>query len=204
MIFKKKEHFSTLDDVLKSSWRALHSGVGNARHPFHRPALATVDGNNPQARTVILREFSETDRTLICHCDARTPKVSQIRNNPHVSWLFYDPQTWVQLRLLGTASIHTDDKVAEAQWEKVSITHRMNYCAEIPPGSSAENPTSGLPDFLLNKASNLIDHLNARGNFAAILCRFDRMDWLLLRLTGHMRATFHWEHNGMNASWVIP
>ncbi len=203
-IFKKKETISTLDDVLNSSWRILHNGVRNFRHPFYRPVLTTMDGNKPEVRTVILRGFSEKDRKLICHCDARTPKVSQIRDNPKVSWLFYHPEKWIQLRLSGIAAVHTDDKTAESQWEKVRLTSRINYCAENPPGSPAENPTSGLPDFLRDKAPKLFDHPEARNNFAAIVCRFDQMDWLLLKLTGHLRARFHWEDDRIDASWVIP
>jgi len=204
MIFGKRENISTLDDVLKSSWGILHNGVRNFRHPFHRPTLATMDGSKPQVRTVILRGFSEKDRTLRCNCDARSPKVSQIQDNPNVSWLFYHPEKWIQLRLSGTASVHTDDKTAESQWEKVRLTNRINYCAEIPPGSPTEKPTSGLPGFLREKAPKLLDHPEARKNFAAIICRFDQMDWLLLKLTGHIRAKFYWEDNRMNASWVIP
>jgi len=204
MIFGKKENISTLDDVLESSWRLLHDGVQNFRDPFHQSILTTMEGNKPQLRIVILREFSEKDRTLICHCDARGSKVLQIRDNPNVSWLFYHPEKWLQLRLSGTASVHTNDKTAETQWEKVHLTHRINYCAETPPGSPTEKPTSGLPDFFRDKAAKLLDGPEARKNFAAIVCRFDEMDWLLLKLTGHIRAKFHWKDNRMDSSWVIP
>ncbi|EFK09670.1 conserved hypothetical protein [delta proteobacterium NaphS2] len=57
MIFGTKENIATLEDILGSSWRALHQGVRNARHPFHRPTLATMDRDKPQVRTVILRDF---------------------------------------------------------------------------------------------------------------------------------------------------
>ena len=200
----KKETVSTLDDVLNLSWKLLHKGVGNHRHPFYRPVLATMDGNKPEVRTVILRSFSEKERILICHCDARTSKVTQIQANPNVSWLFYHPKKWIQLRLSGTASIHQDDKIAETQWANVRRTTRINYCAEIPPGSPTEKPTSGLPEFLKNSASKILDCPDARQNFAAIVCRFDQMDWLMLALTGHLRARFHWQDNRIDASWVIP
>jgi pyridoxamine 5'-phosphate oxidase len=203
MILGKKD-ISTLDDVLESSWRLLHDGVRNFRNPFHHPTLTTIDGNKPQARIVILREFSEGDRTLICHCDVRGPKVLQIRDNPRVSWLFYHPKKWLQLRLSGTASVHTDDNTAQSQWEKVRLHQRINYCAEIPPGSATDKPTSGIPDFLRDKAPKLLAHSEARKNFAAIVCHFDEMDWLLLKLTGHIRAKFHWKDNQPDASWVIP
>lgn len=204
MIFGKKDNIRTLNDVLRWSWRNLHNGVRNFKHPFHRVTLTTVDGNQPQARTVIVRGFSEKDRSLICHCDARSPKVSQIRDNPNVSWLFYDPEKWMQLRLRGTASVHSNDKTAESQWEKVRLSNRINYCTEIPPGSPAQKPTSGLPSFVRRKAPKLLDHSDGRKNFAAIVCRFDHMDWLFLKLTGNIRATFHWENHRINASWIIP
>jgi len=204
MFFGKKDNISTLDDVLESSWRSLHEGVRNFRDPFHQSTLTTMEGNKPQVRIVILREFSEKDRTLICHCDARGSKVLQIRENPNVSWLFYHPEKWLQLRLSGTASVHTDDQTAESQWEKVGLTHRINYCAETPPGSPTEKPASGIPDFIREKAPKWLDAPEARKNFAAIVCRFDEMDWLLLKLTGHIRAKFSWKDDRMDASWVIP
>lgn len=204
MIFNKKENIPTLGNILDSSWKMLHSGVQNFRHPFHWPALATMDDTTPEVRTVILRGFSENDRTLICHCDSRTPKVRQIRHNPNVSWLFYHPKRQIQLRLSGTASVHTDDLTAESQWKDVRMTSRINYCAESPPGSPVEKPTSGLPDFLRDKAPKLLDGPKTRKNFAAIVCRFDQMDWLLLKPTGNMRAKFSWENSRLDAFWVIP
>ncbi len=204
MTFKKKVNIRTLDDVLTLSWGFLHNGVRDFRHPFHSPTLATMDGNTPRARIVILREFSEQNRTLTCNCDARSPKVSQVRDNPKVSWLFYHPEKWIQVRLSGIASVHTDDKTAESRWKKMPLTHRINYCSEIPPGSPTEKPTSGLPDFLRHQAPKLIDPPEARKNFAAIVCQFNQMDWLLLKLTGNIRAKFHWENDCINAFWAIP
>lgn len=204
MIFKKKETVAELDDVLDSSWRLLRKGVRDFRHPFYRSALATVDGGKPEVRTVILRGFSETDRTLTCFCDARTPKVSQIQECPHVGWLFYHPKKRIQLRLSGTASVHTDDPTAEALWAKVRRASRLNYGAEIPPGSPVEKPSSGLPDVFRDRASGLLDCPEARIHFAAIVCQFDQMDWLMLRTRGHLRAKFQWGAHRMDASWVIP
>lgn len=204
MAFGKKD-ISTLDDVLEWSWSLLRAGVRNFRSPFHYSTLTTIDGNKPQARMVILRGFSEKDRTLICHCDARSPKVLQIRDNPNASWCFYHPKKWLQLRLSGTAFVHTDDDTAESQWERVRPHQRINYCAKVPPGSPTEKPTSGLPDLLDDKLPQMFEGSEARKNFAAIVCQFHEMDWLLLKLTGHIRAKFYWKDNRpLEASWIIP
>ncbi len=202
-MFNKKGGL-TFDDILKSSWKLLHDGARNFRSPFHHAGLSTIDNNIPQSRMVILREFSEIDRTLLCHCDVRGPKVSQIQKNPHTSWLFYDPKKWLQLRLTGTASLHADDDLADSQWKEVKLHHRVNYCTGTAPGSPTEKPVSGLPDFLLDKTSHLLDEPSIRTNFAVIVCRFDEMDWLLLKLTGHIRARFRWENDRTEASWLIP
>ena len=163
-----------------------------------------MDDGTPETRTVILRGFSEHDRLLTCHCDRRTPKVRQIGDNPKVSWLFYHPKRQIQLRLTGTAMVHTEDTTADSQWEKVRMVSRINYCAEMPPGLPVEEPTSGLPDLLGEKVPEMMGGDYARKNFAAIVCRFDRMDWLMLKLTGNIRAKFRWEDNRPTASWVIP
>ncbi len=99
---------------------------------------------------------------------------------------------------------HQNDEIAESRWKKVRLPNRINYGSEIPPGSPTEKPTSGLPVFLRHKAHKLLEHPEARENFAVIVCRFDEMDWLLLKLTGNIRAKFYWEDNRINASWVIP
>lgn len=204
MIFKKKIRISTLDDVLTNSWALLYNGVKNFRHPFYKAALTTLDGDQPKVRTVILRQFSENERTLICHCDARSPKVSQISDNPNVSWLFYHPKEWIQLSFSGTAAVHTKDQVADAQWETVRTASRINYCTQLPPGSMTKEPTSGLPESIHEKKAALFNKAAARQNFAAVICRFDKMDWLRLKLTGNQRAQFSWSQNRVEASWVIP
>ncbi len=80
----------------------------------------------------------------------------------------------------------------------------MNYSAEFPPGTPAGKPTSGLPGFSRDKKSEVFHSPEARKNFAAIVCRFDQMDWLMLKLTGHLRAKFLWKGNHVDATWVIP
>ncbi|MFO7962646.1 MAG: pyridoxamine 5'-phosphate oxidase family protein [Desulfobacterales bacterium] len=203
-MFRKNYNLSTLEGILPAGWKMLRRGVRNPLHPFHRPSLATLEGAAPEVRTVILRGFSASLRHLICHCDARTAKVHQIETNPHVSWLFYDHRSRIQLRFSGTASVHTEDSIADTQWQSVSLTGRLNYCAETPPGSGVEKPTSGLPEFLRHKPTAVFKEAQARRNFAAIVCVFDRMDWLHLKLSGNIRAEYLWQNGRMEARWIIP
>ena len=204
MKFRKHIIIDTLDDFLAYSWKTLAAGSRKFRHPFHAPVLVTQNGVQPDARTVILRHFSEKQRLLICHSDVRAAKAHHIRKNPKVLWLFYDPKDNFQLRIYGTATVHTDDDIAQNLWKNIRITSRINYCTTLPPGSALEQPSSGLPDFITRTAPHLLDKNTGRGNFAVIRCCFTTMDALLLGVTGHKRARFTWENDQFNATWVVP
>ena len=203
MIFKKY-NFSTLDGFLAFIRKMLNTGVKNYKHPFHCPVLVTGTGNLGEPRTVILRHFSEKERSLICHSDVRAPKIQQIRKNPHVAWLFYDPKSRLQLRIYGKATIHTDDALAQDLWKRIRVTNRMNYCTTLTPGTPLDKPSSGLPDFVAKTAPPLLDKNTGRENFAAICCHFNTIDALLLGLTGHRRAKFAWGKDQVTSTWIVP
>ena len=201
---KKHAKWDTLDDVLNEIWKMLGRGAVRFKDPFHWPALGTTAEDGVSLRTVILRQFISADRVLVCHTDARAEKVQEISNSARVNWLFYHPKRKVQLRISGPATLHADDEFADRQWAATRITSRLNYCAIEPPGSAIETPSSGLPDFLINKVPSLLETESGRKNFLAIAGRIDSLDWLVLSLWGNRRARFDWDENGVNAKWLIP
>jgi hypothetical protein len=182
----------------------LNRGATHFNDPFHWPVLGTTAKEGVSLRCVILREFSITDRILICHSDARAEKIREISSSPRVSWLFYHPQKKVQLRISGHATLHADDRFADEQWAAIKPTTRLNYGTVEPPGTPVANPYSGLPDFLLHKVPTLFETEKVRRNFIAIACRFDTMDCLVLQVLGNRRARFDWDETGLNARWLIP
>jgi len=204
MMRRKEKKWDTLDGVLNEIWEMLRRGASRFNDPFHWPALGTTAEDGVSLRTVILRQFILADRILVCHTDARAEKIREISNSARVSWLFYHPPKKVQLRISGPATLHADDEFADRQWAAAKITSRLNYCAIDPPGNAIERPSSGLPDFLLNKVPTLLETERGRKNFMAIACRIDSMDWLVLNLLGNRRARFDWDENGLNAKWLIP
>ncbi|MGD9301345.1 MAG: pyridoxamine 5'-phosphate oxidase family protein [Desulfobacterales bacterium] len=201
---KKVDKGDTLDGVLKEIWKMLDRGAANYHDPFHWPVLGTTGKEGPQMRCVIFREFSLPDRILVCHTDARAAKVREISEDLNVSWLFYHPKRKVQLRISGHATLHVDDHFADRQWAATKLSSRLNYCATAPPGTPLESPSSGLPEFLLNKVPNLFETEKGRQHFAAISCRIDAIDWVVLRVLGNRRARFEWDEAGLNARWLIP
>jgi pyridoxamine 5'-phosphate oxidase len=201
---KKEGRWKTLDGVLNEIWKMLKRGASHYDDPFHWPVLGTAGIEGPAMRCVILRQFLELDRILVCHTDARAVKVQEIANATKVSWLFYHPKKKVQLRISGHATLHADDNLADRQWSGTAITSRLNYCTTEPPGTPVDHPSSGLPDFLLNKAPTLLETEKGRQNFTAIACRIDTMDWLVLQIFGNRRARFDWNETGLEAQWLIP
>jgi hypothetical protein len=201
---KRKGKWDTLDGVLKEVFKMLERGVAHFNDPFHWPVLGTTGEEGCSLRTVILRRFILPERILVCHTDSRAPKAREIGRSNRVTWLFYHPKKQVQLRISGQATLHTDDSFADDQWAATRITSRLNYCAEHPPGFPVEAPSSGLPDFLLNKVPTLLESERGRKHFMTISCRFNSIDWLILKITGNQRARFEWDGDQMHATWVIP
>jgi hypothetical protein len=201
---KREGKWKTLDGVLDEIWKMLNRGAAHYHDPFHWPVLGTTGKEGTSMRCVILREFLMPDRILVCHTDTRAAKVQEISNFAKVSWLFYHPKRKVQLRLSGCATLHVNDHFADRQWTGTGISSRLNYCAIEPPGTPVDSPSSGVPDFLLNKVPTLLETEKGRQNFMAIACRIDSMDWLVLQVLGNRRARFEWDKTGLDAKWLIP
>ncbi|MDY6972769.1 MAG: pyridoxamine 5'-phosphate oxidase family protein [Thermodesulfobacteriota bacterium] len=203
-MLKKKWDLNTLDRVLNEVWTMLKRGSTHFNDPFHWPVLGTTGEDACSLRTVILRQLILPERIIVCHTDARAPKAKEIHNSSRVSWLFYHPKKKVQLRIAGRAELHTDDQFADDQWAASRITSRLDYCAAEAPGTPVNKPTSGLPDFLLNKIPTLLESKVGRKNFMSVACRIDSIDWLVLRAIGHRRARFVWNRDILNSTWLIP
>ncbi len=200
----KTEKWDTLNAILDAIWAMLRRGVTHANDPFHCPVLGTNGKNGCSLRTVILRQLILPDRIMVCHTDSRALKAQEIASSNKVSWLFYHPKKKVQLRVAGRATLHTDDPFADAQWAATKITSRLNYCAIEPPGTPLNEPSSGLPAFLLNKVPTLFETAKGRTHFMAIACKIESIDWLILSLLGNRRAQFDWDKKTLRATWVIP
>ena len=200
----KNRKLETLGDVLENIWQMLEYGVSHSDDPFHWPVLGTATEEGCSLRTVILRQVNASSRTLVCHTDARSAKVREIMNDSRTSCIFYHPSQKVQVRASGHATLHTHDSYAEKQWAETSITSRLNYCSLQAPGTPIDQPSSGLPDFLLNKIPTLLETEMGRKHFMAIKVQIDSIDWLMLRVTGNRRARFEWVEGRLRTTWIVP
>ena len=183
----------THERVLNDVWSCLREGVKHGTHPFHTPVLANTHGDDPDLRTVVLRQVEEKQRLLLCHTDARSPKYFALKKNPQVAWLFYDRRARVQLRLNGRVSLHHADSIAQTRWEKSASNSRLCYQTPQAPGSVLP-----VGDGLTPAVDDGFE------NFAVISCQIFAIDWLYLRAAGHLRARFDWKENCWDGEWVNP
>jgi hypothetical protein len=131
--------------------------------------------------------------------------VEEIRHRDAVSWLFWDDETKVQLRLNGRASVHTGDSLTAEHWNQSRPGNRRSYMAIPAPGSHQPFPMSGLPEGLDSREPTEEESVTGQENFAVIITKADRLEWLWLGKGGHRRAQFRYEGKVcIGASWLVP
>jgi pyridoxamine 5'-phosphate oxidase len=192
--------YNDLEEALAESWRLIARGVADRRSAFHHPTFATADSiGRPQLRTVILRGCDVAKRVLRFHTDTRSEKTRDIRRNPLVSMLFYDPASKIQLRVEGLAIVNQDNALADAAWAESRAFSRQ--CYGIAPGPGTVIAAGA--DFTLPEPSHEAT-APARANFCAVTVEIDSLEWLYLASAGHRRARFDWSNGPMQGHWLAP
>lgn len=188
-----------LEDIPETMWRLLEAGAARATESFHTPSLATVGHGGPMQRTVVLRHVDAAQRLLVCHTDRRSSKAGEIQEDPRTSWHFYDRARKLQLRLGGTATLHTDDAVADICWDRCTQRSRACYNSAVGPGQWVRKPPLA-PSVI----RSTLEEEDARSHFAAIVCHVTFIDWLHLSGAGHRRAQFRLQGDRFAGAWVTP
>ncbi len=188
-----------LNQIAEMTWLLLEDGVLHTGSPFHTPVIASVGQFGPAQRTVVLRHVDRADHSLICHTDRRTVKMQELAADNRMSWLIYDRERKLQVKLSGYASLHLDDEAADACWARSGPNSRTCYNTTTGPGWPAQAP----PPAPLSVTGD-DDGQAARENFAAICCAVNFIDWLYLTAAGHRRAFLRLEDGEWQATWVTP
>ena len=195
----------TLADIEKDCWVRLLNGSLRAKDALHNPTIANVNSHGVNMRTVVLRQVNTATKQLAFHTDIRSGKCAEIVSNPMVSWHFYDAAGRVQIRAAGTASLHTNDAIADAAWAKSTANSRKIYMGEIAPSLISPTPTSGLPAAFESTDPTLEESEAGRKNFAIIITKIHWLEWLWLNSGGHRRASFNYENGGLvGGNWLVP
>lgn len=178
----------------------LGRGVVSSRHAFHLLTASTIglDGS-PSARIVVIRHLDSPRRRLCFQTDVRSAKITELRADPRIALVGYDPESRVQLRLRARATIHVGDPLARDTWATMTTGQRAVY--NTPFASSAELPTGvELPEPTPPDETDTTPF----ENFAVIECEYHEIDVLWLRLEGHLRGRLTWADGRFQLTRLCP
>lgn len=190
----------SLDEVRASAFALLSRAVADRRAPMHTLSVGTagLDGR-PRLRSVILRSLDAATLSLRFHTDLRSAKVAELRRDPRLAILGYDPGQKVQIRIEGEATLHHADALAARAWAASQPMSRQCYGAEPGPGT----PIGDGGAFRLPCTEP--DFEAGQSNFVAVVCAIATLDWLYLAHSGHRRAHFEWARQGECVGrWLVP
>ena len=150
----------------------------------------------------MLRKSDRTNNLLQFHTDLRSPKVDILKKNNKASLLFYDKDEKIQLRVKVECEINNQNSITEESWKKTQHISRRCYLTDCPPGTSSENPTSGMISKLEDFDYTMEQSEEGYKNFTVIKCMIKSIEWLYLAAKGHRRAKFDLENKKEN--WLVP
>ena len=191
--------------ILKNINELLDLGVKNRNHSFHTPVFSTYNKNNHiNSRIVVLRKYDNKSLTLCFNTDIRSPKISEIKNNKHSYFLFYDFKLKIQLRIMTTSIIHNKNKFTTDAWNLTPLQSRKCYLTQKKPSSKTTRAEDAIPKNLIGINPSNEESQKGYKNFTVIENIIQNIDWLHLASSGHRRLNINFEKNKPKYNWLIP
>ena len=195
-------YYENLEEIKNKYWSMLDDAVTNRSSPFRIPVFMCAHQDEIDGRIVVLRKSDRTNNLLQFHTDLRSPKVDILKKNSKASLLFYDKEEKIQLRVKVECEINNQNSTTEESWKKTQHISRRCYLTDSPPGTSSENPTSGMISKLEDFDYTMEQSEDGYKNFTVIKCNIKSIEWLYLAAKGHRRAKFDLENKKEN--WLVP
>ena len=199
---KMNETLYDLPAIESDCWSRIMDGVIQSSHPFHQSVFANGNTIGANMRMVVLRKASATEKTVSLYTDIRSSKWEELQKNQSISWLFYDHESRIQIRLSGKASLHQNDELANHSWDNVNLNSRKNYSSILIPSSEINDPKDILQQ---NLDTTTKDSEEGKENFGVVVTTILWMEWLWLNPGCHYKAKFIYNNNGeFTGSWLVP
>ena len=195
-------YYENLEEIQNKYWSMLDDAVTNRGSPFRIPVFICAHQNEIDGRIVVLRKSDRENSLLQFHTDFRSPKVNILKKNNKASLLFYDKEEKIQLRVKVDCEINNQNSTTEESWKKTQHISRRCYLTDSPPGTTSENPTSGMISKLEDFDYTMEQSEDGYKNFTVIKCYIKSIEWLYLAAKGHRRAKFDLKNNKKN--WLVP
>ena len=187
--------YKNIDETLESAKLILSEAVPNTQTLFHTPVVSTIHENKIVSRVMVLREFNFDNKILRFHTDNRAAKIDDIMKNASSTVIGYDPDLKIQIKMQGQTKVHIDDEVAKMAWNE--STPRSKKCYSVKGGSTKEieDPQDyDIQDFIVEDGYK---------NFAVLIFKFQSLEFLYLKSSGHRRAIHKWDDNQIS-TWLVP
>jgi len=198
------DFYNNKDLIFDEIWTLLARGVVDRSEDFRLPTVIVNKGEFSDGRIVVLRGAFKEKRVLRFHTDLRSSKISALKNNNNIYFLFYNKKRKIQVRAKGVATIHYQDEVTKEAWEKTQVISRKCYLASQAPGSVSDTPHPGYPKELEGKNPNIEDTEIGFDNFCVIESKINEMEWLYLASQGHRRAKILIKDQKIITDWLTP
>ena len=195
-------YYENFEEIKNKYWSMLEDAVSNRASSFRIPVFICSHQDEVDGRIVVLRKSDRENNLLQFHTDFRSPKVETLKNNNKASLLFYDKEEKIQLRVKVNCEINNQNSITEESWKKTQHISRRCYLTDSPPGTSSENPTSGMISKLEDFDYTMEQSEDGYKNFTVIKCNIRSIEWLYLAAKGHRRAMFDIENK--EESWLVP
>ena len=195
-------YYEDFVEIKKKIWSMLNNAVKDRNSQFRIPVFSCGNNDNIESRIVVLRKSDEKNKIVQFHSDIRSDKIDILKKNPKASFLFYDKELKIQVRLKVEAIINHKNDVTKQSWEKTQHISRKCYLVDNGPGTISDEPTSGLKPELDNFNYTKEQSEEGYKNFTVIQCKIKSIEWLYLAAKGHRRARFDLENGREN--WLIP
>jgi len=194
-----------LDDLAaieSAVWHELAQAVRGRGHAWRVAVLATRNGDEADARSVVLREIDTAQRTLLIYTDARSAKVAQAAAHPLGMLVLWSAELGWQLRLQVQLEVADSGLAVSSRWAKIKLTPAaQDYISPLPPGSSLGSAlASTLGNALGSTPATPAPQRKSREHFAVLTARVQSVDWLELHAEGHRRARF----DAGGRRWLAP
>jgi len=196
-------YYNDLNQINVKIWQMIKDGVTNRHSSFHIPIMINGSEKYVDGRIVVLRNADSDKHTIRFHSDIRSPKVSILKKNSKVLFVFYDKEEKIQLRVSGNADINYKNDTTINSWKKTAHMSRKCYLATYAPGTISEEPTSGVSDKIENLKYTLEESESGYNNFCVIETKINSIEWLYLAAKGHRRAKIEYKKK-IKKYWITP
>lgn len=194
----------TSESLFDLFWQHSQEGCSDRKSPYHLLAFSYASPEGVSSCYVVLRHADKKKQTLTFHSDIRHQKINTIRNNPQVAGLLYNPDTKVQWRIQGHASIEHQNETTLTTWEQMQDISKICYVSDLPPGNPVSSASTGFTPLQWQNRRILAKNPETYNNFSQIHICINRLEYLHLSCAGQRRHVWQKLDKEWSGHWVNP